>query len=250
MSTLSGGPNIVVDGLVLHLDVANVKSYPGSGTTWRDLSRGSNNGTLVNGPTFDSGNGGSIVFDGVNDYVNFLTFLTSNYWPENGDWTVSSFHNIAGNVSGNTRSALFANQRFRTETDNGGPGGFGVNLINGNYCMNLSHDDGLGTTTSYEAHTLIPIITGSSVEITYTWEGNAKTAKACKNGILISTTTNASYKWSPRSIGITSRVGTSTQGGWTNYFPGVIYTIRVWNRALSSTEILQNYNATKTRFGL
>jgi hypothetical protein len=60
-----GGPDIITDGLVLYLDAANTKSYIGSGTTWKDLSRNSNDGTLTNGPTFDSGNSGSIVFDGV-----------------------------------------------------------------------------------------------------------------------------------------------------------------------------------------
>jgi hypothetical protein len=65
------GPNIVTDGLVLYLDAANQKSYPGTGTTWNDLSGNGNNGTLVNGPTFNSDNNGSIVFDGVDDYVNF-----------------------------------------------------------------------------------------------------------------------------------------------------------------------------------
>ena len=61
-------PKVVTDGLVLYLDAANPKSYVSGSTTWGDLSRGGNNGTLVNGPTFDGGNGGSIVFDGVNDY--------------------------------------------------------------------------------------------------------------------------------------------------------------------------------------
>ena len=62
-------PNIVTDGLVLCLDAANKRSYPGTGTTWTDRSANGNNGTLTNGPTFDSANGGSIVFDGTNDYV-------------------------------------------------------------------------------------------------------------------------------------------------------------------------------------
>jgi hypothetical protein len=62
-------PKIVTDGLVLYLDAANTRSYPGTGTTWSDLSRGGNNGSLINGPTFNSANGGSIVFDGSNDYV-------------------------------------------------------------------------------------------------------------------------------------------------------------------------------------
>ncbi len=63
-------PKIVTDGLVLALDAANSKSYPGSGTAWNDISGNSNNGTLTNGPTFSSADGGSILFDGTNDYIN------------------------------------------------------------------------------------------------------------------------------------------------------------------------------------
>ena len=62
-------PSIVRDNLVLYLDAANTKSYPGSGTTWKDISGKGNHGTLTNGPTFDSNNLGSIDFDGTNDHV-------------------------------------------------------------------------------------------------------------------------------------------------------------------------------------
>ena len=62
-------PKVVTDGLVLYLDAANPKSIVSGSTIWTDLSRGGNNGTLIGGPTFNSGNGGSIVFDGSNDYV-------------------------------------------------------------------------------------------------------------------------------------------------------------------------------------
>ena len=55
--------------LILNLDAGNPSSYPGSGTTWFDLTSNNNNGILINGPTFDSGNGGSITFDGIDDYV-------------------------------------------------------------------------------------------------------------------------------------------------------------------------------------
>jgi hypothetical protein len=61
------GPQIVRDGLVLYLDAANTKSYHGSGTTWSDLCGNGNDGTLINEPTFDSGNLGSIQFDGADD---------------------------------------------------------------------------------------------------------------------------------------------------------------------------------------
>ena len=68
----SRGPKIVTNGLVLTLDAGSKKSYSGSGTTWKDLSGNGNTGTLVNGPTFNSANGGSIVFDGSNDTVSTL----------------------------------------------------------------------------------------------------------------------------------------------------------------------------------
>ena len=68
MSTI-GGPNVVDSGLVLELDAGNIKSYQSGSTTWFDKSGFANNGTLVNGPTFNTGSGGSIVFDGVDDYV-------------------------------------------------------------------------------------------------------------------------------------------------------------------------------------
>ena len=61
--------SIVTDGLVLCVDAANTKSYPGSGTTWTDISGKNHNGTLINGPTFSSDNMGGIVFDGSNDAV-------------------------------------------------------------------------------------------------------------------------------------------------------------------------------------
>ena len=66
---LAHSPSLVMNGLVLALDAANPKSYPGSGTTWTDLSGRGNTGTLTNGPTYSSANGGSLVFDGTNDYV-------------------------------------------------------------------------------------------------------------------------------------------------------------------------------------
>ena len=69
--------NIITRGLVLHLDASALESYPGSGTSWSDLSGNNNNGTLTNGPTFSSGNQGYINFDGTNDYV---TIPDSSNW--------------------------------------------------------------------------------------------------------------------------------------------------------------------------
>jgi hypothetical protein len=69
--TIGSGVKLIVESsaLQLYLDAGNASSYPGSGTAWTDLSGNSRNGTLTNGPTYSSDNGGSIVFDGSNDFV-------------------------------------------------------------------------------------------------------------------------------------------------------------------------------------
>jgi hypothetical protein len=71
--SLLHSPKIVTNGLVLCLDAASRKSYPGTGNVWRDLSGNGNDGTLTSGPTYSAANGGYIVFDGSDDYVSFTT---------------------------------------------------------------------------------------------------------------------------------------------------------------------------------
>ena len=100
-------PRIITDGLVLCLDAANTRSYPGTGATWTDL-KGSNNGTLTNGPTFSNDNGGGIVFDGTDDDVDFSTsFLdvsanqgvTISAWIKTTDSSGNIFYYLTGGVS-------------------------------------------------------------------------------------------------------------------------------------------------------
>ena len=71
---LSHSPRIVTDGLVFCVDAGDKMSYPGAGTTWADLSKQGNNGTLINGPTFSNEGNGSILCDGTNDYINVSNF--------------------------------------------------------------------------------------------------------------------------------------------------------------------------------
>ncbi len=115
MSVISG-PNIVTNGLVLHLDAANTKSYSGSGTTWTDLSGNGNNGTLTNGPTFDSANYGSVVHDGVDDYIVGNTPVTGNT-----NATMTGFVKITLNKKG----AFFKNSD--------GSGGYSIGIGSGTF---------------------------------------------------------------------------------------------------------------------
>jgi hypothetical protein len=86
--------SIVTNGLVLYLDAANRISYVSGSTAWNDMSGFSNNGTLVNGPTFNTGDGGSIVFDGVNDYI---TLGTQNLIST--DFTINLWFNATTNTT-------------------------------------------------------------------------------------------------------------------------------------------------------
>jgi hypothetical protein len=242
---LTHSPKIVRDGLVLHLDAANVKSYPGSGSTWKDLSGYGNTGTLVNGASYSSENLGAIAVDGTNDYIN-TNFQATDYYSVSQGWTVISVHKITGSVGGNGRSGIFNNQRWYTETS---PGGFGVGIINDTDYRPLLTYDVDGTAASYQGDTADISINFNNIEcISYTWNPSNTTITGYKNGQSIVSTTDSSYKWSP--VARNSRIGYNTQGGWAEYFPGSIYNIQVYNRSLSAAEIKQNFNAIRDRFGL
>ena len=115
----AAGPNIITDGLVLHLDAANTNSYPGSGTTWTDISGKGHNGTLTNGPTFNSGDMGTIVFDGSNDTVTLSA--NSDFDFGTGDFTIEGFFNKSATTANLT---LVCSENYYATGYNGNPSGF------------------------------------------------------------------------------------------------------------------------------
>ena len=135
------GPHIATDGLVLYLDAANIKSYPGSGTTWSDLSGNNNSGTLTNGPTFSTGSLGSIVFDGTDDYLNIPDstamqvgdVFTINAWifPTNLNARYGVFSTRRGNAAGSWQ--------FEVGTANGGANRVAVTGV-GTWIFETSND--------------------------------------------------------------------------------------------------------------
>jgi len=216
----SYSPKIVTDGLVLYLDAANTRSYPGTGTTWSDLSRSGNNGILTNGPTFNAGNGGSIVFDGSNDYVSLPT-ITNNIY------TIDFWYKMGGNDGSYGYFASSGDNGFAI--GEGGPGiGYGQF-----YYWNSSVSTGLGTipsTTNWNHICTLINVSTNNIQI-------------YGNGNQLSNSTISNMSTSVSNIG---RYITSN----THYLKGNLALYKIYNRALSATEILQNYNATKTRFGL
>ena len=229
----SYSPKIVTDGLVFAVDAANKKSYPGSGTTWTDLA-GNNNGTLTNGPTFDSGSGGSINFDGTDDKTDFSTNIFNGL--ANTGITIEAWIN-PDNVSS---QALIAGVWAQSVTNDQA----GLFIIGGkNY---ISVADG-STAESGAGPGSNNLLVGEWQHVVGTWKTD-RTFETFNNGVSQGTGTQTGNGYNSSSTG-TFRVGAQAQGT-SRYFNGKISQVKIYNRALSPTEVLQNYNALKSRFGL
>jgi hypothetical protein len=223
------GPKIVTNGLVLCLDAADKNSYPGTGVSWSNLTSNSNNGTLVNGPTFNNNNRGSIVFDGLDDYVDCTTLDTSVFTTE-----ASLICWLRCDVSVPvvaTQTGIF---------------GFENTIARSHYVWT----DGFAYIGAFRSNR-VDSITLSSVNrtlphmLTITTKGGGLW-KLYQNQILVTSVA------AEASISIDA--GTryiATKSPADNYeFKGGFYNFSLYNRELSSFEIAQNYNAIKDRFGL
>jgi hypothetical protein len=218
-----GGPNIIDDGLVLYLDAGNRKSYPGSGTTWFDKSGRGNNGTLTNGPTFNTGELGSVVFDGVDDYS---TIPSSSYWSIGANGTLSMWCYFTGNITTNHRFWCVNNNQ--NNIDAYLEAGTGLVGFHGGVTLTttlLPRDQWVNLTVTYIGGVIAAYYNGVSQSL----QGKTTDYNINQTGTLF--------------IG-------QYAGGGPYYWRGKISTMSVYNRGLSAAEILQNYNATKGRFNL
>lgn len=220
---------------VLCLDAGSRISYPGTGTAWTDLSGNANNGTLVNGPTFDSANGGSLVFDGVNDYgslansssISFSTALTLSIWYYSGSPSDQAYN--------------FLYLKGRTDSDNYNPFLYG----DGKYLWTGS--SGRATYTPPSGY--IAANTWNNLVISHS---STTTPNIYKNAVLSSgytfTEGNGSFVLGTNSwrVGIGADVERNLMGT----FNGKIGAIQIYNRALSATEIATNFSLLRGRYGI
>jgi len=221
-------PSIVTSGMVLHLDAGNPASYPGSGTTWTDLSGNGYNGTLTNGPTFDSANGGSIVFDGTDDYA-----VTTTNIQGLSELTKEVFIKIP---------TYTTNQQMILDLD------VGIRLEISEGYFNSLLGNGSGWIYGYDAATSIRPSSTYSANVYYhvcVTEKSGDFAKMYINGILNKSLAIGSATTPVRQLFI-SRYSTGT--GFE--LAANISIVRLYNRALSDKEVFQNYYAQKSRFGL
>jgi hypothetical protein len=241
--SIDGGPDIIKDGLVLCLDAGNRNSYKSGSTTWFDLSINNNTGSLVNGPTFNSSNNGSIVFDGSNDNVLLgdtldlgTNDLTINVWayktaaPSAEQYLVSKSRAAAQNYR--YGFAYTSTQKL-------------VVFFQGN--------TGAGTDINPSGSTTIPINTWHMATMVAT---RSSSIKIYLNGVpetLGSSATISQWNGLDFQSNNPFRLGSYTSSD--NTTPIALYTGRismaqVYFRSLSDAEVLQNYNANKGRFGL
>jgi hypothetical protein len=234
-------PKIVTNGLVLYLDAANPNSYTSGSTSWRDISRGGNNGTLVNGPTFDPSNGGSIVFDGVDDYAAILN--NDNLVFGSGDFTVSIWVKtpISSTGEGNpSQWGPIISKGCGTSAPTG-TWWFAQNSTNTNrITFNISSNPGGTFVTAVTTPTLLD----GWHNIVFTRMGSTGSLYTDKTLTIIDTSSDSNLS-SNASIWVAGTSPSATKR--TNM---TLSQTQIYNRALSAQEILQNYNATKTRYGL
>lgn len=215
MATQYAFGKIVTDGLVLCLDAADRNSYVSGSTTWFNLA-GSNNGTLTNGPTFSTGSGGNIVFDGVNDCANLAPSILNTPWSlcsiirptAVGYRALYSQDGLMLWVGTNPASGVLVhtNNSARLETSAN--------------ALTLNQPQFLGISSSPTTLTVFV----NSIKYSVTPGLNPTTAN---------TGSLASYFDKTK-----------------DFYSGDIFNFSMYNRALSDAELIQNYNAQKSRFGL
>jgi hypothetical protein len=220
---------IVTNGLVLNLDAGFTPSYSTSGTTWYDLSYNGNNTLLTNGPTFNGSNGGSIVFDGINDYVDFNvpslgTIVTVEMWCK-----------IDSGYSG---KMFFGWNNYDVWCQGGN---LGYNTFNSDvYGISSSSVSSLGLVNNWKHY-----IFEMRSDVSYT------NNKIYINGLsqTLSQQLSSENSGSRNFSNGNGRISAPRSANGYN-MPMSCAAFKVYNRALSSTEVLQNYNAQKSRFGL
>ena len=219
---------IVTDGLVLNLDAAKVDSYPGTGTTWYDISGNNNNGTLTNGPTFSGiGKQASIVFDGVDDFVSGSgTILTTQ-------GTIITWFKTSNTYSNNYLLSL----PFNTGGNNGFDLGFGGSTTFRGVVVTTSGYAELNYTTTYSDNNWhMAALTYSASNAVLYYDGVARTTNTNLSGSLRQTA-NGEYN-------------ICRFGSFGAYAAASISNATVYNRALSAAEVSQNFNALRGRYGI
>jgi hypothetical protein len=210
---------IVQNGLVLSLDAANAASYPGSGNIWYDLSGNNYNATLFNSPTFSSSNGGYLIFNGTNQYATGAFLYPSV--------NIFSFNIWVYNLRTTTSNTFIGT--------NGGSGGVAFIQIGGSpnpFQFNNSFNNTQASINTWTMLTAVQTPTSQQLYI---------------NAVAV---TNVVSNLLANQLGTIFNIALRTDNPSNGYAQCYVGNAQIYNRTLSNAEILQNFNALKTRYGL
>lgn len=224
------GPKTTTNGLVFCVDAADKNSYPGSGTTWSDVSGTDNTGILTNSPTFSSTNMGNFIFDGADDYVITTSQLgISGVTSRSFECWIYISNNVSKNIMGCGDNGLL--NLFDT-----------IVWYTSPYLQVIGHYYGGDNDTISTLPSRNTLNINQWNQIVHLYDGT--NASIYTNGVF-----SNSKSFTLNTTNSTLLIGAGKYTGF-NYFSGNIALCRIYNRALTASEIQQNYNATKSRFGL
>lgn len=226
------GLPIITSGLTVYLNAGDTRSYPGSGATWTDLISGYN-ATLINTPTYNSGDGGYLIFNPAQSEYATMYTMPGTFWT--GSWTAQFW---VYQISVDQRTFLSQG----TTTTNQGLHLITRNQSGGNrYLLGMYFNDylsGIGATTN------------TWKLVTYTYNSNSPYTKQ----LYVNTTLDTPYSSTNNAYAGTNNNTELARIGWSGtniyYYDGRIAQVWIYNRVLSSTEITDNFNATKSIYGL
>jgi hypothetical protein len=232
--------NIVTDGLVFNVDAGFTPSYPTTGSTWYGLSGGNITGSLINTPVFNSSRSGSLLFNGSNNYVNFGN---PNLGIDLTDKSFCAWVNLSASIA--NPSSIIDKQFDNTPPSNNyGGWGFWVGSNRKLWWWNMPNEDIIDTGSA-----TIGVNVWTHIAVTY--NNSTKNASFYINGALNSSISNSNIvEQSSGTQQLAIAAARLNQINQTGYINGAIANVLVYNRVLSITEIQQNYNNQKGRFGL
>lgn len=230
MSSLVGAKSVVQDNLRLYIDLGNIRSYPGTGSIWYDLSNYTTNGTAVNNPSFSSN---SVLFNGINNYIqfpttNFGSTFTFTFWIRPTYNSTTSQMMIANSANGAAANG------FR----------FFINTWNTND-KKIYLEMGTGTAGQALATNADAIVYDTWQQVVIVVNKTINTIRVYVNGVLGTESTSMTLNFNTSN---TFRLGSGGTGAY--YYKGRFALFQCYLSELTSDQILQNFNSSKGRFGL
>ena len=224
-------PPIIHDGMTFCLDGKNLKCYSGSGTSVTNLAAKANNGTLTNSPTFNTN--GYWTFDGSNDYIDCGGYLATGALNSHGNmtfeaWYYQTAYNTSAAIIGYYGDVAAGTRRGMVIWNGAGAGSFKIRMSTNGY-------NSYGNTTA-------PLNAWTHAVITFGTDGSNK---IYLNGVLDGSPADVTMNTPTGTAPI--KIGKSETG---EYFQGNIAVGRIYNRRLTDSEVLQNFNALRRRFGV